>query len=631
MSKYFIGNKYIYREWAFKSSKLFTISIKNVKKNIEYAKTIIEDNDFSYEGLTHETFKGYKNNPYKFKLLKVKKELINKNIYTNGGEKIIFELYDEYHGLKINYISVLYDNSPALKTYLEIYASNMPQWYFYENRFNVIDTYPVDLSNSNITSYEFFTRTDYTNYLIEKKENAIGFDKGNIIFADKNKKGLFFLKESPVFSDSRPESYGHFFIGKQFINTIGTGIMPHEFVQKKMITYSSVIGVYNNEQDKYMALKKYQKKASHLKPMILVNPWGDRKWMENINEKFVINEIKKASKIGAEYYQLDDGWNEGNGLIHVGYSKKMDREFWDIKKDIFPNGFKNIKKTANKYNIKLALWIGLDCNSMYRNYKEQANIIYKMYKKYDIKVFKIDIMKLRSYESENNIRKLFQILRGKSKGEIIFNLDVTADKRSGYFMFNEYGIIFLENRYAIDKIKRPNSYEPYLTLKNQWDLANFVPLQNMQIEFLNINKCTYEKDYLIGITLFSNPLCWFEASNLDKNTIEIYSEIIKTYKKYRKQIQGGFIMSIGQRPNNKSFTGFISYNKSKKHAYLLLFRENNEINNFIYNIDLFKEKNIQNIEYIINKNNGKITIKDSDLMLDINKKRSFILAKVSWG
>ena len=630
MSTYYINNQYIHRKWEFNNNKLYTISIKDVVNNLEYVKEPILDNDFSYEGLTHETFRGYKNNPYIFQLEKVEKKKFNSNIYTAGGEKLIFTLYDEYHGLKIDYIAILYKDAPAIKTYLEIEAFNMPEWYFFDKRFNVIDTYPVDISEYKIISYEFFTRTDHTNYLIKKRENVIGFDKGNIIFANNNKSGLFFLKESPVYNDCRPECHGQFFISKKFINTIGTGIMPHEFKQEKMKTYSSVIGVYSDSKNRHIALKKYQEKTSHLKPMILVNPWGSRKWMEHINEKFVIEEITKASTIGAEYYQLDDGWNEGNGLIHVGYSKKMDKEFWDIKKGIFPNKFSEIKEVANKNNIELALWIGLDCNCMYRNYKEQADIIYNMYINYDIKVFKIDIMKLRSYESEENIEKLFKLLREKSKGEIIFNLDVTADKRSGYFMFNEYGVIFLENRYEDIVNKKSNSYAPYLTLKNQWDLANFVPLQNLQIEFLNINSSGYEKDYLIAVTLFSNPLCWFESSTLDNEAINIFKNIIEIYKIHRDKIQKGYILSIGNRPNNESHTGFISYNTDEKYAYLLLFREDTKISKYMYRIDLLNDKIITKTEYIINKTNSIINIVNNNLTVQSKQSKSYILAKIEW-
>ena len=65
-------------------------------------------------------------------------------------------------------------------------------------------------------------------------------------------------------------------------------------------------------------------------------------------------------------------------------------------------------------------------------------------------------------------------------GQAVFNLDVTAGLRWGYHYGNEYGNIFLENRYT----DWSNHY-PHWTLRNLWMLSRTVPPQNLQIEFLN--------------------------------------------------------------------------------------------------------------------------------------------------
>ena len=64
--------------------------------------------------------------------------------------------------------------------------------------------------------------------------------------------------------------------------------------------------------------------------------------------------------------------------------------------------------------------------------------------------------------------------------EVIFNLDATASRRGGYHMFNEYGNIFLENRYTDWQ-----NYYPYWTLRNLWMLSKYVPAEKLQIEFQN--------------------------------------------------------------------------------------------------------------------------------------------------
>lgn len=63
---------------------------------------------------------------------------------------------------------------------------------------------------------------------------------------------------------------------------------------------------------------------------------------------------------------------------------------------------------------------------------------------------------------------------------VIFNLDATAGRRGGYHSMNEYGNIFLENRYT-----DWGNYYPYRTLRNLWQLSRYVPAEKMQVEFLN--------------------------------------------------------------------------------------------------------------------------------------------------
>ena len=74
---------------------------------------------------------------------------------------------------------------------------------------------------------------------------------------------------------------------------------------------------------------------------------------------------------------------------------------------------------------------------------------------------------------------------------------------------NEYGNIFLENRYT-----DWGNYYPYRTLRNLWMLSRYVPAEKMQIEFLNkwrnadkydvadpFAPARYSFDYLFAITL----------------------------------------------------------------------------------------------------------------------------------
>jgi len=63
---------------------------------------------------------------------------------------------------------------------------------------------------------------------------------------------------------------------------------------------------------------------------------------------------------------------------------------------------------------------------------------------------------------------------------MVLDFDITAGQRGGYFCFNKYGNIFLENRYT-----NWGNYYPYRTLRNLWMLSEYVPVERLQVEFLN--------------------------------------------------------------------------------------------------------------------------------------------------
>ena len=85
-------------------------------------------------------------------------------------------------------------------------------------------------------------------------------------------------------------------------------------------------------------------------------------------------------------------------------------------------------------------------------------------------------------------------------------------------MFNEYGNIFLENRYTDWQ-----NYYPYWTLRNLWMLSKYVPAEKLQIEFLNKWRNTdkykgevfapenYSFEYLFATTLAGQPLAGWKV------------------------------------------------------------------------------------------------------------------------
>jgi len=229
---------------------------------------------------------------------------------------------------------------------------------------------------------------------------------------------------------------------------------------------------------------------------------------------------------------------------------------------------------------------------------------------------------------------MFDQVREASQGEVVFNLDATAGVRGGYFLFNEYGNIFLENRYT-----DWGNYYPYRSLRNLWMLAHYMPPQNLQLEFLNKWRNTerypdddpfapsnYSFDYIFATTMAAQPLAWMEASNLPEEAF-VTAELIKLYKEQVADWQGGLILPIGEEPSGASWTGFQSFS-SEDEGYLLVFREDHQQAD--YDVLTFLEANTTYQLTPLYGPGSKVMLSTDDtqhLRLSIPEPNSFVLLR----
>lgn len=591
-NSFVIGNKHMEKEIEFKEGRLLTVSVKNKAGGVELLdKGNNAPVQFSYEGLTESIYRKYIQYPYV--LEDVKTEEIRDSIYEGDNLRVTFLLTNRRQGIIIKRTLVIYENVPALRTFMEVKTSNFPMGEFYGfTMYNVLDSFSFNGDRFKLRSVEFFTRTDKTNTLTLTNDKVEGFDRGSLIFGDDKREGggFFLLKEGPCYSDTRCETDGNYFTDGKKIDVLGWGIRPEEFKPDEfMKTYGSVIGVYSGDENNGpAALKKYQrargKTVFERDCMVMANPWGDRSCLEHMGEKFVLDELDACRKLGATHYQIDDGWQKRGSLARISANEVLEEDYWEINGEKFTDGFNVIARKAARVGVELALWFAPDSNRLFRNHCLQGEILYAMYKNYGIRKFKIDGVNLRTKESEENLEKLLSSLRDRTGGDITFNLDTTNNPRAGYFMFTEYGNIFLENRYTDWK-----NYYPWLTLKNLWDLAAFVPTRKLQIEFLNIDRnkdkyppedrlapANYSYEYIFAIAMFANPLCWFEPSALSKEARHSFKRMITLYREISKELFDCDIYPVGDRPSGFSWTGFQAHNSDKNKGYFIIYREYNQ-------------------------------------------------------
>src|SRR5690606_25828240 len=110
-------------------------------------------------------------------------------------------------------------------------------------------------------------------------------------------------------------------------------------------------------------------------------------------------------------------------------------------------------------------------NTKYDNeaWEKDADAIIYLYKTYGVRIFKIDGQQMQSKAAETRTRKMYEKVMKETDHAVIFNYDITAGQRGGYFYLNDYGNMFIENRYT-DFV----NYYPYKTLRNTWMLSRYI-------------------------------------------------------------------------------------------------------------------------------------------------------------
>lgn len=458
----------------------------------------------------------------------------------------------------------------------------------------VLDQFKAEGVHWQTRIVEFYDVTDRNNNLVFETD-IIPYRKstyrGNLLFAHNTEvgSGLFFLKEAPCSSvqlayagyDFSTE-FGHFaVIG---LGMSGKDIKPDEWRR----TYGCVIGVCGgSELEQLSALRSYQKNVRKLVPgrdeMVMMNTWGDRSQDSKVNEKFSLIEVERAAQLGVTHFQIDDGWQIGkspNSAVARGSFKNIwdNPDYWRPDPAKYPDGLHPIVKRGKELGVEICLWFNPSIQDDFADWEKDAQAMIGLYNEYGIRTFKIDGLAITTKQAEINLRRLFDRVLEKTGNNVVFNLDATAGRRAGYHMFNEYGNIFLENRYT-----DWNNYYPYKTLRNLWQLSRYVPAEKLQIEFLNKWRNTskygddifapanYSFEYLFAITMAGQPLAWFEGSGLPEEALAISGTIAK-YKTIQHELHSGTILPIGEEPSGRSWTGFQSIKDGR--GYFIFFREN---------------------------------------------------------
>lgn len=629
-SKFVIGNDLIERSWNMKGEIPQSISLKNKKNGKEWLDNkdwmIVDENTPSF--LKAPMVLGKKVGSS----IKVKID----DDFGFALKHLIAEVEIEYDQVRLRWYHIIYPHMPILRTYIscetkiEVTADksikdcgkfqnqnleediNKTKNDFYEEDY--VDLLPSLPLHCKWKAVRLIDVTDHHNNLVSTEEGLFyprerALISGNVLIVKDMlcEDGFIFIKEGPTFLAYQGGMSHDFQIYGNNIFAAGWGFTVEELNRYRSLdTYGSAVVLWEGDEEAALiSLQQYHRALHRYVPerdaFVMCNTWGDRSRDGRINERFIMQELEIAKSLGVSCYQIDDGWQKGvtansiiSGGVWEGYHKN-NPDFWKVNEERFPNGLEPVGKAARARNIRLGLWFSPDSTDNFANWEKDADILIELHRKYGVTSFKLDGIKIRSKKGEQNLFNMMQKVVRETEGKVLFNLDVTAEVRNGYYGKVQYGCLFLENRYTDWR-----NYYPHWTLRNLWMLSKYYPTFRLQMEFLNVkrNVHLYKGDvlapsvcgieYAFAVTMFANPLAWMELTNLDEESVKILQNVINVYRKYQPEILSGYILPIGQEPSGTSWTGFQSITGEEK-GFLLIIREYNKDDN--YNFKLWKVRN----------------------------------------
>ncbi|HEX2949358.1 MAG TPA: alpha-galactosidase, partial [Armatimonadota bacterium] len=451
--------------------------------------------------------------------------------------------------------------------------------------------------------------------------------------------GLILLKQAPL-PHARPQQSAddlHVEAGERitWLNH-GTHETVHTGYQYAMLTYSG--GRFGRIE----ALQRYQRQHRIFRPdddiVFLSNTWGDRSQDGRIEESFLLQEIDACARLGVDVVQIDDGWQtgrtansvDGNGVWNGFWAANA--SFWEANPTRLPHGLTPIVERAKAHGINVGLWFAPDSSDDFANWRRDADTLLNLYRDHGIRYFKIDGVKAFTKMAEKHLHAFFDTVLTDSHGDVMFDLDVTAEVRPGYFGLLHTGPLFVENRYT-----DWHRYWPHQTLRNLWQLSQVVDPRRLRIEMLNNTRnqqlytddplapVTYRPAYLFATTMFANPLGWFEASNLPDPYIEEVANLVGVWKQHRTAIFTGQMYPIGDVPDGTAWTGFASVAPDKQSGYLLIFREVNEQGTAVISLPMLQGT----YDCSILGGHGNATLADGALNVSVPSEKDFAFIKFS--
>ena len=587
-AKLTIGNAYVERQWQAQGGRLFATSFRDVSARTEWlAGRAQHPAPYpKFPGAEAERKLTFASRTGAASAVEAGSLIVELKSESAPAVTYRFQVFPESRGISVQLVAGAGGGSVPAKS---------------PDQADTVEELDVAAEHTRLTQVTLLDQTDVHNELVFEKEWLLSTAEGALrlegnLFVLENtltKAGLVLLKMAPL-PHARPVHDEWDLEAGMRGRLTRLTLSGHGLDPTGGAGYASVVLAYSGGvAGRTEAIQGWQRQLRRFDPArdarFLSNTWGDRSRDARINAEFMKSEIAAGAKLGVDVIQIDDGWQKGRTSnsargpgVWNGYWSQ-DAHFWDADAARFPGGLAPLVKLAAGQGMRFGLWFGPDSSGDFANWERDAGRILQLHREDGIDYFKIDSVKAVSKAGERNLRRLFDRVLTESKGKVVFDLDVTAEIRPGYFGLCDVGPIFLENRYTDF-----HRYWPHQTLRNLWKLAHYIDPARLRMEVLNNTRnaaqyaddplapARYSPEWLFASVMFASPLGWFETSNLPEAYVAGMSGMAKAWKARRADLFRGTILPVGEAPDGTNWSGFASYAADRATGYLLLFRGVNE-------------------------------------------------------
>ncbi len=470
------------------------------------------------------------------------------------------------------------------------------------------DRLPVNTTDTEGHAYGLYSNTQHRNFdhlpllksravPVSEDRPPVSVDWANMITLSRKGEALSVVKESPKCVNTRHVDTGEFVLHTDGLYVTGLGISPDEYgsspywqFDKGLTCWASWTILHSaDESHRQLAVKRFDRARYPFLPerdgMVMSNTWGSGGawWSDGsegspaaTNKSRLLREIESCGDLGIDVLQIDNGW------FYPPITSREERHkgSWEPHPERLPGGWFPIRSAADEAGIGLGLWFP------YHVAKNNPEIIADNVCKGNFRRLKLDFMGLKTVDDVAEFREAVpELLRHIDDPDTGINWDVTEGiPRVGYFFARQWGNLFLSNRENGPGPMKHGShieYAPRLALRDTWQLAHVMNLNQMQITIQDkdatprdySNAYLYPHSYGLAIALMGIPLFFQETQFLSDEARAELKPVLEKYKEHRLSMWNGYTFPIGKIPDDHSWTGFQSIDENLEEGYIIVFRE----------------------------------------------------------